>query len=140
MRVVALLTSIALLGCFNNPRHRTYAKIGEGVAIVAGIALLAVVNTAADCEENMITVDDDCESKSKLLSSVGLGLILAGMLGFVVTVSTEDDDAPTTTVVPKTQPTTEPAPAAPASEPPAAPAPAPEATPAPAEPTPAPTN
>ncbi|HEY5921376.1 MAG TPA: hypothetical protein VIV11_06885, partial [Kofleriaceae bacterium] len=50
--VVALLVSVSLLGCFpHNPKARTYAQLGEGAAIAAGIALSALGGTTADCDE-----------------------------------------------------------------------------------------
>lgn len=135
---VALLLSLSLVGCFKNPTHRTFAKIGEGVAIVGGIVLLASVNTGADCEEGGVGVmpDQDCKDRASLISNIGLGLILAGMIGFVVTVSTSDEDSTTTapTATPKA-----PAPAEPAA--PATPTPTPAPTPTPTtspEPTPVP--
>lgn len=138
MRAVALTLSIALFGgCFNNPQHRTLAKVGEGVAIVAGIALLAFANTSADCSEGGLgsMPNEDCENRASLISSVGLGLILVGMVGFVVTVSTSPDDDATTAPVtsPKADGTkpAEPAPPPTADPTPApAPAPTPDAPPA----------
>jgi len=95
---VALLLSFSLLGCFpNNARHRTYAKIGEGTAIVAGIAISAFGNTSADCDEMQAPGIDnsDCKNKAKWLSTIGVTLIVAGLLGFVATVSTaEEADKP----------------------------------------------
>lgn len=95
---VALLVSISLLGCFpHNPRARTYAKAGEGAAILAGIAISALAGTAADCDEmTMVGVDDSgCHTKAKWLTTTGVVLIVGGLLGFVATVSTaEEDPAP----------------------------------------------
>ena len=95
---VALLLTFSLLGCFpNNPRHRTYAKIGEGTAIIAGIAISALASTGADCDEMQVPgmSDEDCKSKAKILSTIGVTLIVAGLLGFVATVSTaEEADKP----------------------------------------------
>lgn len=120
---------VTLAGCFpKNPRAQTYAKIGEGVAIVGGIVLLATVNTSADCDQGTIgnMTDEACKDRASLLSNIGLGLILAGLAGFIVTVSTSEDDdtKPTTTIVPKSGTTPAPAPAAP-SPTPASPDPAP---------------
>lgn len=93
---VALLVSISLLGCFpHNPKARTYAKAGEGVAILAGIAISAFANTTADCDvDNMPGVDDSgCRSQAKWLSTAGVVLIVGGLLGFVATVSTAEEEA-----------------------------------------------
>ena len=58
---VALVVSVALLGCFpHNPRARTYAKIGEGTALLAGIAVAAFANTGADCDEMVQPVAKQC--------------------------------------------------------------------------------
>jgi hypothetical protein len=93
---VALAVSISLLGCFpNNARHRTYAKYGEGAALIAGIAISAVANTGADCDTDAMA-STDCRTTAKWLSTAGVVLILGGLLGFVATVSTAEDDAEST--------------------------------------------
>jgi hypothetical protein len=96
---VALLVSVSLLGCFpHNARHRTYAQLGEGAAILAGIAISAFANTAADCDQMGGPGMDDsgCKSTAKWASTAGVTLILGGLLGFVATVSTaEAKPAPT---------------------------------------------
>lgn len=132
MRVASALVlslSLATGACFpNNARHRTIAKITEGGVLLGGIALLAVVNSGADCMTEIPSMpDEDCESKARLLSNIGLGLVLTGLVGFIVTVSTSDDDkASSTTTIPATTTPLEPAPApAPAPTPAPAPAPAP---------------
>jgi hypothetical protein len=110
--VVALLVSVSMLGCFpHNEKHRTYAKLVEGGAIVGGIAISAFSNTGADCNKMAMTGagtgdDTSCRSTAKLLSTVGVALILGGLLGFVATVSTaEEEELPkpvvTTTPDPK---------------------------------------
>jgi hypothetical protein len=93
---VALLCSVAVLtGCFpNNPQHRTYAKYAEGAALIAGIAVSAVANTGADCDQMDMpgpNVDNDCRSNARWLGTVGLVLILGGLLGFVATIATAED-------------------------------------------------
>ena len=95
---VALLVSISLLGCFpHNPRARTYAKAGEGASILAGIAISALAGTGADCDEmTMAGIDNSsCHTKAKWLTTTGVVLIVGGLLGFVATVSTaEEEPAP----------------------------------------------
>ena len=140
---VALLISVSMFAsaCFpNNKRHQLYAKLAEGGALVAGIGMLYVVNSGADCD--MMSApggqpDEDCKSKASILGTVGLGLILVGLVGFIATVSTSEDDkltTPTTTAPKAEPPKPEPAPTP-------APTPAPIATDPPAtpptEPTPA---
>jgi hypothetical protein len=94
--VVALLVSVSLLGCFpHSARNRTYAKIGEGGALAAGIALSAFANSAADCDSMEVSGVNDqsgCRSNAKWASTAGVVLVLGGLLGFVATVSTAEDD------------------------------------------------
>jgi hypothetical protein len=96
--LVALLLTVSLAACFpNSAKHRTYAKIGEGAAIATGIAMLYTVNSGADCDQMRTPGDDtnsDCRGTASILSSVGLGLILVGLGGFIATVSTAPDDKP----------------------------------------------
>lgn len=92
--------SIALLsGCFpHDARKRTFAQLGEGGAIAAGIALEAVVNSGADCDQMgpVVNPDSSCRNKATIVGDIGLGLILAGLVGFLATVSTaEEDKTPT---------------------------------------------
>ncbi len=94
--VVALFCSVAVLtGCFpNNPQHRTYAKWAEGTALIAGIAVSAFANTGADCDSMEMpgpNVENNCRTQAKWLGTLGLGLILGGLLGFVATISTAED-------------------------------------------------
>ena len=97
--VVALLVtlSFALTACFpNSAKHRTYAKLGEGAAIAGGIGMLHMVNTGADCDQMHGVTDDTagCRSNASVLGSIGLGLILAGLTGFIATISTSPEDKP----------------------------------------------
>lgn len=121
--VVAFGLSVSLFlgACFpNNAKHRMYAKIGEGGALVGGIVMLAVVNSGADCDASSMPggePDEGCKTKAAWLGNVGLGLILIGLLGFIATVSTSEDDTANTApvIVPKTddgkQPEDKPVPA-----------------------------
>lgn len=96
--VVALAVSASLLGCFpHSPRKRTYAQLVEGGSILAGIAISAIANTTADCD-NMssspgVMDDDSCKSGAKWATTAGVVLIVGGLLGFVATVSTAEEDA-----------------------------------------------
>jgi hypothetical protein len=122
---IALLVTLSLTGCFpHSAKHRTYAKIGEGAALAAGIALLAVVNSGADCDEMRRPGDpsSDCRSTASLTSVVGVSLIMLGLGGFVATVSTtpddEEDGKPANTLPPTpivTPSASKPAPATPTS-------------------------
>ncbi len=117
---VALLVSVSLLGCFpHNKQHRTYAQLGEGAAILAGIAISAFANTAADCDRMTAPGVDDsgCKSSAKWASTAGVTLILGGLLGFVATVSTAEDDEKPKPIEIKATPTAEakPAPTLPAA-------------------------
>ncbi|MGE0867215.1 MAG: hypothetical protein AB7P03_01540 [Kofleriaceae bacterium] len=124
MRFVALFVTFAVLigGCFpHNARARRIAKISEGAAILAGIGMLAVVNSGAECEHNPIMPNDSCKDKAEILGDIGLGLILAGLIGFIATVSTSPDDQgstpPQSTTAPPTTPAPQPAPTEPAPAP-----------------------
>ena len=117
--------------CFpHNEKHRTYAKIGEGTALVAGIAISGLANTGADCNEDRTpgAMVDDCRRTANLLSTVGVGLILIGLLGFVATVSTAEDEDKTSA---KVQSPPRPAQPLPVTEPPPSPATGSAAPPAP---------
>jgi hypothetical protein len=110
MRTVALMLSISLLGgCFpHNAKARQISKYTEGGLILAGIGaeLLANTHTGANCDQmGSIGYDSSCHSTSSIYGGIGLGMILAGLTGFIATISTEEDDpAPTPTVDIKAQP------------------------------------
>jgi hypothetical protein len=129
--VVASLLCVSLLGCFpHSARNRRYAQLGEGAAIVAGIAISAFANTSADCDEmQMPGVDDSgCHSKAQWASTAGVVLIVGGLLGFVATVSTAEKPPEPKPIEIKAEPAkVETKPAAPASTATAAPT---ETTPA----------
>jgi hypothetical protein len=128
--VVAMLVSVSLLGgCFpHNPKARTYAKIGEGTALIAGIAISAFANTSADCDQMTVSGlnqgEANCRSGAQWASAAGVALIVGGLLGFVATVSTaEDEEKPKAVEIkevapskPEAKPEAKPEPAAPAPE------------------------
>lgn len=129
--------SVAVGACFpGNPKAQNYAKLTEGGLILGGVAMLYFTNTGADCDAMGLPglPDSNCHSKASVLGDIGLGLILAGLVGFIATISTAEDAKPTTTTTspapPKPEPVKAPAPAEPT------PAPAPMPTPAAAEPAP----
>lgn len=138
----ALVAAFAITtgACFpNNAHHRTIAKYAEGGAILAGIAILAVAKTGADCRTAIANMPDaDCQNRAELVGDIGLGLLLTGLVGFIATVSTSEDDS-ANVGVPAPQPVL------PTFVPPPAPAPirtaptAPVPTVQPPAPTPAPT-
>jgi hypothetical protein len=110
--LVALLVMLSLTACFpNSAKHRTYAKLGEGAALASGIGMLYMVNSGADCDQ-MRTIDDDasgCRSNATILGTVGLSLILAGLVGFIATVSTSPEDQPEPITQAKTTTVSQPA-------------------------------
>ena len=96
MRVVASLVAVAVLaGCFpENPRARTFAKYGEGASVLAGVIVLAVANSSADCEARGQpgVPDSNCRSTSSTATAVGLTAIIVGLVGFIATISTTPDE------------------------------------------------
>jgi hypothetical protein len=136
---IAVVVAVAFLagGCFpHNKRHRRIAYIAELSTLGAGIAVLALAPPGADCDRN----DESCKSRANLLSGIGVFLLLAGMGGFVATVSSAEEGAKpppklievNETANPDPTPAKKPAPAPkPAKAPEPAPAPAPDPAPAP---------
>jgi hypothetical protein len=97
MRSITLVLVLGLLGgCFHDARQRRYAKFGEGAAIAGGIVMLSFAGTGADCTAGPAGRDayDDCRFRATVVGDVGLGLILAGLLGFMVTAATGPDEPP----------------------------------------------
>jgi hypothetical protein len=95
MRGIALIVLTSLLGCFpHNHRARTLSKYAEGGTLVAGIGLEFIVNSGADCDQmaGALQSSSGCHTKAAVLGDVGVGMILAGLLGFVATVSTSDEE------------------------------------------------
>ena len=98
--VVALMLSASILtpGCFPHDSHkRTLAQLIEGGTIAAGIGVEAFVSTGADCD--MMTmqglpIDMNCHNRSSTWGGLGVALILGGLLGFIATISTAEDDKP----------------------------------------------
>jgi hypothetical protein len=97
MKVAAALVSMSLLaGCFpHNEKYRTYAKVGEGASLATGIIIESLIQSGADCNQMQVpgvNMSDSCHTKASALGSVGVILILGGLLGFVATISTSEDD------------------------------------------------
>jgi hypothetical protein len=115
MRAVAILALTSLLGCFpHNHKARTYAKYGEGGALVSGVVLEFLANSGADCDQmaGPLQSSSSCHTRATVIGDLGVALMLGGMLGFVATVSTaEDEDAPvrSTTVIKEDKPAEKPA-------------------------------
>lgn len=130
MRAVALMCCLALLGCFpGNKKAQRYAKITEGGLLLGGIVILAVANTGADCDSNMGGLGglkNECKQDASLISGIGLGLVIAGLVGFAATITTAGDDpaAPATTTQVTPTPEPAPAPTTPTATTPTTPAPA----------------
>jgi hypothetical protein len=143
--VALLLASSLFAGCFpHNSRDRTIAEIVEGGIAVSGVVVEGFVQSGADC--TMMAAPGEpplkCESNASVGGGIGVALILAGVVGFIATISSaEDDDKPAVIEI-KAKPEPAPAPsdatAAPVMAP--APTPTPVATPAPAPAATAPTN
>jgi hypothetical protein len=140
--VALLLASSLVAGCFpHNGRNRTIAEIVEGGIAVSGVVVESLVQSGADCT-TMHTAPGEpplqCESNASVGGGIGVALILAGVVGFIATISSaEDDDKPPVIEI-KAKPEV-PAPAEPPPIAPTPPTPAPPVAPAPA-PAVAPTN
>lgn len=95
---MALVAGAGLLagGCFpHEPKKRMYAEITEGAFIAGGIAMLSVSNSGADCDVNQSRipgVDTGCHNKEGTIGSLGLGLIVLGLVGFISTISTAEEE------------------------------------------------
>ena len=95
MRALAIL--LALSACYPHDVHkRTLAKYAEGASLVTGIALEFAANSQADCDQMKVAgmADGNCGIKGAVLGDLGVGMMLAGLVGFIVTVSTSEEDAP----------------------------------------------
>jgi hypothetical protein len=106
----------------------------EGGLAVSGVVVESFVQSGADCDMTHApgAPPVTCKQNAALGGGIGVALILAGVVGFIATISTsEDDDDKPKPIEIKAAPTT----AAPMT----APAPAPTAAPAPAPAAPAPT-
>lgn len=95
-RTLAFTLSVGLLaGCFpHNEKYRTYAKVTEGSLIAGGILveLLANSHTGANCDQMAASgYDTSCHSNSAIYGGIGLGMIVAGLTGFIATVSTAEE-------------------------------------------------
>jgi hypothetical protein len=98
MRAVALLVITAqLAGCFpHNAHKRTIAQLVEGGVLATGIGMEYFANTTADCDQmkqETGNLNSSCGGVTQSIGSVGVGLILAGLVGFIVTISGAQDDA-----------------------------------------------
>ena len=96
MRAVALVLCASLVACFPHDAHkRTLAQLAEGGSIAAGIGIELAVGTGADCDMSMHVPgipDSGCHTKASIVGDLGLALILAGLVGFIATVSSGEDD------------------------------------------------
>jgi len=97
-RLVCVLLVVSMAACFpHNARNRRIAKWSEGGAIAGGIAMLAITGTGADCTAGPAGrgAYDDCRRNATITGDLGLGLILAGLVGFGITqITSPDETAP----------------------------------------------
>ena len=130
---VALMLVASLgMGCFpHSSRNRTISEIVEGGVSVSGVVLEGFAQSGADCDMTHAPGAPPvmCKQSASTVGGVGVALILAGLVGFIATISTSEDDndtpkpieikakpdAPTTTAAPVPPPT--PMPAAPVAAP-----------------------
>ena len=97
MRAVALALIITMLaGCFpHNAHRRTIAQLVEGGVLGVGIGMEYFANTTADCDQmtQMNGPATKCSSTGQTIGSIGVTLILAGLVGFIATISAAEDDS-----------------------------------------------
>ena|SRR5690349_17850608 len=95
MRAFALLASLQLLGCYPHDAHkRTISQLVEGGTIGAGIGMEYFSNNQADCDlMKQEGMSGSCGGLGRSLDSIGMAFILAGLVGFIVTISSAEDDA-----------------------------------------------
>jgi hypothetical protein len=135
--VALMLASLLVAGCsLHNTRDRTIAEVVEGGVALGGVVLEGFAQSGADCAMTAAPGEPQvqCKSTASVTGGIGVALILAGVVGFIATISTspDDDDKPKAIEI-KAQPDPTPPPVA--AGPVAAPAPAPPAAPEPAPPT-----
>ncbi|HEY4239683.1 MAG TPA: hypothetical protein VGM88_07705 [Kofleriaceae bacterium] len=95
MRSVALLLcgTLTMGACFpENAKARTISKITEGAVIVGGIAMLAANKGGQDCDMMQVPGVEPTGCHHETLGEVGFVLILAGLVGFIATISTTPDE------------------------------------------------
>lgn len=125
-----LASSVFAGGCFpHSARNRTIAEITEGAVAVTGVVIEGFVQSGADCDMNAHAPGEPpvmCKQDASVAGGIGVALILAGIVGFIATISaSEDDDSKPKPIEIKAQPTPQPT-IAPTTPPPT---PAPEPTP-----------
>ena len=94
MRALIFVLLASLTACFpHNASHRKAAKWIEGGAMVGGIVLLSQSKSGADCTAGPSGRDeyDKCRFNATLMGGAGLGLVLAGLVGFGITQITSGD-------------------------------------------------
>ncbi len=97
MRAVAVVVILSLLaGCFpHNAHKRTIAQLVEGGVLGVGIGMEYFANTSADCDQMKQSGGPvaTCDTTRQAIGSVGVALILAGLVGFIATISSAEDDS-----------------------------------------------
>jgi hypothetical protein len=129
-----LAGSMMLPGCFpHNSRNRTISEIVEGGLSISGVVVEGFVQSGADCDMTHApgSPTPTCKQDASLGGGIGVALILAGLIGFIATISTsEDDDDKPKPIEIKAKPDVLPTTAAPVRQPAAAPSAAPTPSPA----------
>ena len=95
--VALVLASSLTAGCFpHSRRNTTISEIIEGGIAVSGVVVEGFVQSGADCNE-MVTAPGApksmCASNASTAGGIGVVLILAGVVGFIATISAFEDDA-----------------------------------------------
>ncbi|HEY3806179.1 MAG TPA: hypothetical protein VGL61_26430 [Kofleriaceae bacterium] len=127
---LALTLATAMLGggCFpHSAKKRAIAEIAEGALLAGGVVLEATVTTTADCEA-MVSPSAGCGANGTRNGGIGVAMILTGLVAFIATISSAENEAAAPIITNSTPP--------PSAPPPSMPAPAPLPAPAPPAPTP----
>ncbi|CAN5546980.1 hypothetical protein BH11MYX1_BH11MYX1_33730 [soil metagenome] len=91
------LGSLGSLGCFpHNARNRTISEVIEGGLAISGVIVEGVIQSGADCNTSHAPGEPamTCAQNASTAGGIGVALILAGVVGFIATISTAEEDKP----------------------------------------------
>jgi hypothetical protein len=93
---VVIACLLVTSACFpESARHRRYAQIAEGAAVVAGVALNYWAKSNGCMERQPGTLVHECDQTIGQLDTIGLLMIFGGLAGFAGTmISAHASDEP----------------------------------------------